>query len=75
MDYMYQRKKNEGQKRTDDRWRDRPSQVDLCQYLEQVYYSKSDTRPQAVNWQKTAKIKGFRSFSDLVMDSNKSAKT
>ena len=54
---------------------DHPFQNEFVSVPKQVHYSKSDTKPQAVNWQKTAKTEGFQRFTDLVMDSNKSAKT
>lgn len=59
----------------DGRWRDRPFQKNLCQLIKQVYYNKSDTKPQGEFSGKAAEIKGFQNLPDLVIDSNKSAKT
>lgn len=63
------------EKETDDCAINRPFQNEFVSVNKQVHYSKSDTKPQAVNWQKTAKTEDFRRFLGLVMDSNKSAKT
>lgn len=59
----------------DGRWRDRPFQKNLCHSSNQYYCTRSDTNPQGKFSGKIAEIEGFQRLPDLVIDSNKSAKT